>query len=216
MLDSPAGPGPDILTGVSRETRDALEVYVRELRRWQVVKNLVGPRTLDDVWTRHVADSLQLAPLGPGGVWADLGSGAGLPGLVIAIARPGTLVHLIESDRRKCAFLRQAARLCGASVRIWDERIETAAAKLDPVPDIVTARALATLDKLLELSEPLLRNGAIGLFPKGRDHRSELTHAAECWKFSADLIPSRTDPEGSILRIRDFAGRLHEAPSGTR
>ena len=111
---------------VSRETRERLNIYLAELRRWQNIKNLVGPKTLEGAWTRHIVDSLQLAPLAGGRVWADLGSGAGLPGLVLAIADPDLHVHLVESDERRCAFLRHVARLMSLSVTIWNDRIEIA------------------------------------------------------------------------------------------
>ena len=203
----------EILAGVSRETRDRLAIYEAELRRWQKVKNLVGPSTLGEIWDRHFADSLQLADLAEGEVWADLGSGAGFPGLVIAIARPNTQVHLVESDSRKCAFLRHVARATGAPAKVWEGRIEAVLPKLDPAPQVVTARALAGLDELLGLAAPLLSNGATGLFPKGRDHLSELTKAAESWIFEADAIPSAVDSGGRILRIRRFGGRLVSRPT---
>lgn len=195
------------LPGVSREIRNKLQVYADELKRWQRVKNLVGPRTLDEIWTRHFSDSLQLADLAEGEVWADLGAGAGFPGLVLALARPNTFVHLVESDGRKCAFLRHVARALSAPVKVWDCRIEEAVAMLDPQPAVVTARALAPLDQLLGLSEKLLMAGATGLFPKGRDYAAELTKAAECWRFDVEAIPSCVDPDGRILRIRHFGGR---------
>lgn len=195
---------PDI--AVSRETRERLDVYLTELRRWQGIKNLVGPKTLDDAWNRHIVDSLQLASLAPGRVWADLGSGAGLPGLVLAIAHPDLHIHLVESDQRRCAFLRHIARLLSLSVTIWNERIEVASDRLIPAPDVVTARALARLPDLLTYSEKMLRAGAIGLFPKGRDHAAELTEARRSWTFEADLIPSRTDQDGRIVRVYRFEG----------
>jgi 16S rRNA (guanine527-N7)-methyltransferase len=203
----------EILAGVSRETRAKLEVYEAELRRWQRVKNLVGSSTLDEVWPRHFVDSLQLAELATGNVWADLGSGAGFPGLVIAVARANTRVHLLESDSRKCAFLRHVARATTASAQIWEGRIEIMLPQLDPVPTVVTARALASLDELLGLAAPLLMNGAIGLFPKGRDYLAELTRAAESWRFEVDAIPSAVDPDGRILRIRRFGGRIKSRPT---
>ena len=213
MGDLPTRTAAEILAGVSRETRAKLEIYEAELRRWQRVKNLVGPSTLDEMWDRHFADSLQLADLAQGAVWADLGSGAGFPGIVIAIARPATQVHLVESDSRKCAFLRHVARATGASARVWEGRIEAVLPKLDPVPQVVTARALATLETLLELASPLLMTGSTGLFPKGRDYLSELTKAAESWRFEADAIPSAVASDGRILRIRHFDGRLKNRPT---
>jgi len=189
---------------VSRETAGRLILYVEELRRWQRVTNLVGPKTLAEVWDRHIADSLQLADLAEGEVWADLGTGAGLPGLVLAIARPEIKVHLVESDGRKGAFLRQAARRTAANVAIWDGRIEAVLLQLEPRPQIIVSRALAALPKLLGLAAPLLTKGTTGLFPKGRGYEAELTEAGRSWRFTCDILPSRTDPEGRILRISDL------------
>ncbi|HYF55381.1 MAG TPA: 16S rRNA (guanine(527)-N(7))-methyltransferase RsmG [Salinarimonas sp.] len=190
---------------VSRETRERLHILVDELRRWQRVKNLVGPETLKEVWRRHVADSLQLAALAPDArVWVDLGSGAGFPGLVLAIAaaeRPDGMVHLVESNGRKCAFLRHVARLTGAAATIHDARLEAVVPGLAGV-DVVTARALAPLPQLLAWTEPLLKNGAIGLFPKGQDAAAELTDARKSLRFDAETLASRTDPRAAILRIR--------------
>lgn len=190
-----------VLLSVSRETRDRLEIYAAELTRWQAVKKLVGPSTMADLWSRHIADSLQLAELAEGKVWADLGSGAGLPGLVLAIARPDTFVHLVDSDGRKCAFLRHAVRATGANARVWDGRIERVLPRLDPAPDVVTARALAPLPDLLRLAWPAVERGAVGLFPKGRDHESELTRARESLRFEVDILPSRVERDGRILRV---------------
>lgn len=201
-----------ILGAVPRETRGKLELYESELRRWQRIKNLVGPKTLDEVWTRHFADSLQLASLAEGEVWADLGSGAGFPGLVLAIAHPAKHVHLVESDSRRCAFLRHVARATASNAQVWEGRIEAVLPFLHPVPGVVTARAVTSLTGLLALADPLLRKGAIGLFPKGKGHRSELTVAAESWRFRADTIPSATDPDGCIIRIHDFGGRSERRP----
>ena len=190
---------------VSRETLDRLAVLEAELRRWQAVKNLVGPSTLGDIWERHIADSLQLLALAPDALrWADLGSGAGFPGLVIAIAgmeRPGTSVQLVESNSRKCAFLRHVARLTGAPVVVHERRLEAAVPELAGTLDVVTARALASLDQLLAWTHPLLTTGVTALFPKGRDAAAELTEARKSWKFKETLIPSRTDPSASIVRI---------------
>jgi 16S rRNA (guanine527-N7)-methyltransferase len=180
-------------------------VLEAELRRWQAVKNLVGPSTLGDIWERHIADSLQLLALAPDALrWADLGSGAGFPGLVIAIAgieRPGTSVQLVESNSRKCAFLRHVARLTGAPVVVHERRLEAAVPELAGTLDVVTARALASLDQLLAWTHPLLTTGVTALFPKGRDAAAELTEARKSWKFKETLIPSRTDPSASIVRI---------------
>ncbi len=189
---------------VSRETREKLELLERELRRWQSVKNLVGPATLDQIWDRHIVDSLQLLDLAPEAkTWIDLGSGAGFPGLVLAIAgqERGLKVHLVESNSRKCAFLREIARLTGAQATVHAARLETVIPNFIGKADVVSARALAALTQLLEWTEPMLKAGTIGLFPKGRDAEIELTEARKRWTFEADILPSRTDSEARILRI---------------
>ena len=189
---------------VSRETARRLDIYVAQLRRWQNVKNLVGPATLAEVWTRHIADALQLRALAPEAeTWLDLGAGAGLPGLVLAIAgheRPGFRVDLVESNARKCAFLTETARLTQAPVRVHNARIEEVI-EIHRGVDILCARALAPLGQLLAWGEPLLTTGTVGLFPKGRDVQSELTDAAQRWRFTYDLEPSRTDSEARIVRV---------------
>lgn len=188
---------------VSRETTRALDAYVAQLARWQTVKNLVGPSTLAEVWSRHIADALQLLALAPDATrWIDLGSGAGIPGLILAMAgkERGIRVTLVESNARKCAFLTEAARLTGAPADIRNARIE---AVIDDAigAEIVCARALAPLDQLLTWSAPLLKSGTIGLFPKGRDVQAELTQATARWTFAHDLVPSRTDPDARIVRV---------------
>jgi 16S rRNA (guanine527-N7)-methyltransferase len=198
------------LRPVSRETAARLDVFAAELTRWQAVKNLVGRGTLDQIWTRHIADSLQLLDLAGGHRWADLGSGAGLPGLVLGIAaldeRPDMHVDLVESNARKCAFLRHMARLTGAPVTVHQGRLEAVLGRL-PHADVVTARALAPLSDLIRWSEELLKTGTVGLFPKGRDADVELTEARKSWRFEADVIPSRTDSEARIVRIRSLHGQ---------
>lgn len=189
---------------VSRETLQKLELLEHELRRWQAIKNLVGPATLDQIWDRHIVDSLQLLDLVPDAkTWIDLGSGAGFPGLVLAIAgqERGLKVHLVESNSRKCSFLRHVARLTESAVTVHAERLETVIPGFIGKADVVSARALASLAQLLEWTEPMLKAGTIGLFPKGRDVESELTEARKRWTFEADILPSRTDSEARILRI---------------
>ena len=188
---------------VSRETTQALDTYVAQLTRWQTVKNLVGPSTLSEVWSRHIADTLQLLALAPEAKrWIDLGSGAGIPGLILAIAgkEKGIHVTLVESNARKCAFLSEAARLTGAPATVRNARIE-AVIGAEAGVDIVCARALAALDQLLDWSAPLLKSGTTGLFPKGRDVQAELTQAAARWTFTYDLVPSRTESDARIVRV---------------
>lgn len=193
---------------VSRETVGALDLYVSQLTRWQTVKNLVGPATLAEVWERHIADALQLLALAPDATrWVDLGSGAGIPGLILAIAgrdRPGFRMDLVESNARKCAFLTETARLTAAPVTVHNARIE---AVIDGFTDaeIVCARALAPLKQLLAWTEPLLTKGTTGLFPKGRDAAAELTEADREWTFARDLIPSRTDSQARIVRVTSLS-----------
>jgi 16S rRNA (guanine527-N7)-methyltransferase len=189
---------------VSRETKEKLELLERELRRWQAIKNLVGPATLDHIWDRHIVDSLQLLDLAPEAkLWLDLGSGAGFPGLVLAIAgaKRGLKVHLVESNSRKCAFLRHIARRAGVSATVHEARLESVIPDFIGKADVVSARALASLTMLLNWTEPLLKAGTIGLFPKGRDAEIELTEARKKWTFKADILPSRTDSDARILRI---------------
>lgn len=190
------------LLGVSRETLERLQAYLDLLARWQKVINLVGPATLADPWRRHILDSAQLMRFWPAGATrlADLGSGAGLPGLILAILGvPET--HLLESDRRKAAFLREAARACGVAVTVHAARIE----EVPPLrADVVSARALAPLPDLLGLAERHLRPGGICLFLKGRNVESELTAARESWTMRALREASLSDPESQILIISEI------------
>lgn len=193
-----------------------LDRYASVLEQWQATTNLVAPSTLPELWTRHIADSLQLVPLAPGARhWVDLGSGGGFPGLVIACALAetwGATVHLVESNLKKAAFLREAARLAGAPARVHAVRIEDFVGRFaDPV-EIVTARALAPLEKLIESAYPLLKRGAQALFLKGRDVEAELTVASKCWTIDAELIPSVTDSAGRIVRVRSVE-RLRQPES---
>lgn len=187
--------------GVSRETRIRFEAYLDLLRRWQRRINLVGPRTLDDPWRRHFLDSAQLFPLLPGGNprILDVGSGAGFPGLVLAILGAEN-VTLVDSDKRKCAFLREAARVTGTRVSIYAERIESLAGKI-PAPDVITARAVAPLPLLLNRIKLFLKPNLICLFLKGRRAEEELTAIRSTWQFQIERIPSITDPSGTILRL---------------
>lgn len=197
------------LTPVSRETATRLDLLAQELRRWQEVKNLVGSKTLENVWVRHIADSLQLLDLAPDApTWLDVGSGAGFPGLVlgIAAAERGARVDLVESNGRKCAFLRHVARLTQAPVTVHQARVETVIDRFAGAA-VVTARAVAPLTQLVAWTEGLLTTGTIGLFPKGRGVEDELTEASKSWTFVAELLPSRTDSEGRIVRLHSLQKR---------
>ena len=203
--------GPDDFAAafnVSRETIDQLSRYVALLEQWQPRINLVAPATLPEVWHRHIADSAQLFRLAPSTArsWLDIGSGAGFPGLVVAIlshAINGPRVSLIESDRRKSAFLAEVARQTGISVEIHTARIEQIATQgmLRQV-DVVSARALAPLVRLIPLSLPFFGDATLGLFPKGRDTETELAEARAKWAFDVETTPSLTDAEARIVAIR--------------
>lgn len=192
---------------VSRETFRRLGLIVELLRKWQKTINLVAPATLSEVWSRHIADSLQLINhvAADSTRWVDLGSGGGFPGLVVAAAlseRPGADVHLVESDTRKSAFLREVARVAELPVTVHAQRIEQVAQMLAPGTEVVSARALAPLPKLLELAEPFLAAGALGVFPKGRDAERELTEARKGWTLDCDLRASVSDREARVLLVR--------------
>jgi 16S rRNA (guanine527-N7)-methyltransferase len=208
------------LTHVSRETTERLDRFVATLLAWQQRMNLISRSTEASVWTRHVADSLQLLSLAPETrVWADLGAGAGFPGLAIACAlaaRPGAEVHLVESNGKKAAFLREAVQATGAPGIVHQMRIEEFVEKTVQTFDVVTARALAPLPQLLPMAYPLLRNGALGLFLKGQDVGSELTEAAKCWKVQSSLVQSRTDARGQILVVRGLSPKSREKGSRPR
>lgn len=178
---------------------EALNDFVALLRKWNARVNLVAPADLDHLWPRHIEDALQLVALVPSGAarGIDLGSGAGFPGLVLAIAT-GLPFDLIEADQRKAAFLREAARITRAPVRVRASRIEEAA--VEPAP-LVTARGLAPLPRLLPLVAPKLRSGGTALLLKGASYETELTAARREWQMTADAVPSRTAAGAVILRI---------------
>jgi 16S rRNA (guanine527-N7)-methyltransferase len=194
------------LTPVSRETEERLDRFVELLLTWQKTTHLISPSTIPKLWTRHVADSLQLLDLAPSArLWVDLGSGGGFPGVVIACAlaeTPGAQVHLVESNTRKAAFLREAARVTGAPAVVEAMRIEKFVANFAAIPDVVTARALLPLKSLLDNSFSILSRGTLGLFPKGQDVAAELTQAAKYWNIDYTLAPSRTDSLARIVVVR--------------
>jgi 16S rRNA (guanine527-N7)-methyltransferase len=187
------------IAGVSRETLERLETYARLLRKWTAAINLVAPDSLSDLWRRHMLDSAQLAPLltaGAGRI-ADLGSGAGFPGLVLAILGCGE-IHLVESDRRKVQFLREVSRETAAGAQVLASRIED----LSPLSaDVVIARALAPLDRLFDYVTRHLAPGGRALLPKGRGWEQELDAARARWRFAVQAHPSQTHAEGRILAI---------------
>jgi len=192
---------------VSRETEERLAILADLLVRWTRRINLVALDTVADLQRRHIEDSAQLLPLAPADWrhWADLGSGAGFPGLVIAILAqdlPGERrVTLVESDGRKSAFLRTVLRETGVTADILTERIET----LPPlVADVVSARALAPLPRLLEFAAPHMAPGAMAIFPKGRRADDEVKDALERWRFTCQKIPSATDDEAVILILGEI------------
>ncbi|NFV81637.1 16S rRNA (guanine(527)-N(7))-methyltransferase RsmG [Magnetospirillum aberrantis] len=188
-------------TAVSRETMERLRAYAEVLVKWQARINLVGPDTIPNLWQRHFLDSAQVFPILPPNIHrlVDMGCGAGFPGLVLAIMGVPE-VHLIESDQRKCAFLREAARVTGTSVTIHNGRIEQVA----PVAaDLVTARALAPLEKLLDWAERHLLPEGHCVFLKGRGVEDELTVAAKEWNITCERFPSLTDPSATILHLKE-------------
>lgn len=195
------------LTPVSPRTEARLDAYVDLLLQWQAKTNLVAASTLPHLWTRHVADSLQLLRLAPqANIWADLGSGGGFPGVVIACAladTPGAAVHLIERNAKKAAFLREAVRITGAPGIIHLAEIGDCVDSFSAPVDCVTARALAPLHQLVGLAAPLVAKGATALFLKGQDVEAELTEATKYWKITPRLHPSLTG-QGWVVELHQF------------
>ena len=202
---------------VSRETLARFETYERILIQWQKAVNLVSPASLEHLWHRHFADSAQLARLVPRDAHhlVDLGSGGGFPGLVLAILMEerrlqtgvrSPRITLVESDQRKGAFLREAARTVGVAVEILSKRIESRETQLTVgAVDVVTARAFAPLDRLLTWAAGLFGPDTVGLFLKGRDVTTEMEDARRVFGFDAELVPSLTDPEGRIAVVRHLS-----------
>lgn len=191
--------------GVSRETCDRLALYCDLLQRWQRAVNLVSRTTLADVWRRHVWDSAQLLPLLPPrpGPLLDVGSGAGFPGMVLAILGVET-VTLVESDTRKGQFLREVARQTETPVTIHVDRLEKIRDYVTP-PNFITARAVAPLPLLLDMVKLYIMPNTVCLFHKGRRVDAELAAARQNWRFAARKISSETEPSGVILRLEDIA-----------
>jgi len=199
------------LIGVSRETEMRLDRYVDLLKQWQTKTNLVAPSTLPQLWTRHIADSLQLLALAPTAkVWIDLGSGGGFPGVVLACALaeiPGAMVHLVERNAKKAAFLREAVRVTGAPSVVHLAEIRDIVDRFASSVDCVTARALAPLHQLISFAEPLVRKGAKALFLKGQDVEAELTEATKYWKIQPKLHSSCTGGQGWIVELDQIERR---------
>lgn len=191
-----------VLADVSRETLSRLDAYLTLMKRWQRAINLVGAATLVDPWRRHVLDSAQLVRYIPdeiGDIY-DIGSGAGLPGLVLAImGRRG--IHLVESDQRKVQFQQEVIRSLDLQVEVHPQRIDTLPHEC---ANVITSRALAPLPRLLDLAAPLLRPNAICLLLKGQSASNELTSARKCWRMSSDFYPSLSEPSASVLKLWDI------------
>ena len=189
---------------VSRETLEKLTAYAELVRKWTPKINLIAKSTIDDFETRHIWDSAQVFVSRPG-AWADLGSGGGLPGIVIAILRQSmgtdTRVTLVESDQRKSTFLRTCGRELDLDLSVIAHRVET----IDPLQaDTISARALAPLDQLLGLASPHLAANGVCLFQKGAQWRDEITAAEENWRFSWTAKPSKTNAEAVVLELKDI------------
>jgi len=194
------------LVRVSRETEDRLAIFVEVLDRWRHKTNLISNPPFPSVWTRHIADSAQLIALAPQARrWVDMGSGAGFPGLVIAIQLadvPGAVVHCIESDGRKCAFLREAARATGAAAAIHPMRVEAIEPESLGTVDAVTARAFAPLPLTLKLARPWMERGAIAVLPRGESAKDQIAASPEAWTHAIETLQSVVNPKAAILRIR--------------
>ncbi|WP_374515821.1 16S rRNA (guanine(527)-N(7))-methyltransferase RsmG [Brevundimonas sp.] len=192
------------LTKASPAVMDDLEAFAVRLAEANAVMNLVGPDTLPDVWNRHYWDSAQLLALAPEAkTWADLGAGAGFPGVVLAILlkdRPGAHVWLIDSLGKRCRFLEQVVDELGLPATVINGRAEAQALKVD----VVTARAVAPMEKLLGYAQPYLQRGARGLFLKGEKAELEVAEARRVWQFDCDLSVSRSDPRGRIVSVRSL------------
>jgi 16S rRNA (guanine527-N7)-methyltransferase len=209
------------LTPVSRETMVRLDRYVELLLEWQAKTNLVAPSTLPTLWTRHISDSLQLLSIAPTARrWADLGSGGGFPGVVLACAlaeTPGAVVHLVERNAKKAAFLREALRVTSSPGQVYLADIGDSVDRTTGPVDCVTARAVAPLHQLIGYAEPLVRRGAKALLLKGQDVEAELTEATKYWNIKPHLHSSRTGGHGWIVELDHIERRNPSAnPHGIR
>jgi 16S rRNA (guanine527-N7)-methyltransferase len=201
------------LVPVSRETERRLETFVDLLAKWRNVTNLISPASFDHIWSRHIADSAQILSVAPEAKrWVDLGSGAGFPGMVLAIQlaeTAGAMVHLIESDQRKCSFLREAARATRAAAEIHSVRIEAISPEMLMPVDAVTARALAALPILINYAKPWIERGATGIFPRGRTAGAQAAAFARPTDLRFETVNSRIDPSAAILIVRHAESAQH-------
>lgn len=192
-------------TGATAEQMADLTAYLALLSEWNEKMNLVGPSALAQFWPRHAYDSAQLLNRAPAALtWADLGAGAGFPGVILAIllkGRDGAKVHLVESLAKRCRFLSEVAGVLDLPVQVHNARAESLKLKVD----VVTARAVAPLPRLLGFAEPYLKAGAVGLFLKGQDAPAELEEARKAWRFDASLTQSLSSPDGQIVEIRGIS-----------
>ena len=204
------------LTPVSRETEARLDLFVALLDEWQAKTNLMASSELSRIWTRHIADSLQLLSLAPSAKsWVDLGSGGGFPGIVLACAlaeKENAKVDLVERNAKKAAFLREALRITKSPGAVHLSSIEDYVDRSGGPVDCVTARAVAPLHLLLGYAEPLVKRGAKALFPKGQDVEAELTEATKYWKIEPRLHRSRTGGDGWIVEIDTIERQTVQSP----
>ena len=205
------------LTPVSRETEARLDRYVDLLREWQAKTNLIAASTLPNLWTRHISDSLQLLTIVPTArIWVDFGSGGGFPGVVLACAladTPRAMVHLVERNAKKAAFLREALRVTNSPGVIHLADIGDSVDRITGPVDCVTARAVAPLHQLIGFAEPLVKKGAKALFLKGQDVEAELTEATKYWNIRPHLHSSRTGGHGWIVELDRIERRNPSAPA---
>lgn len=192
-------PLPDWLN-VSRETHERLIAYCHQIERWNKTINLVSKSSVDQIWQRHLLDSAQIYRFGaPDGLWADIGSGGGLPGIVMSVL--GADVVLVESDQRKCTFLRETARVLGLNLRVLNDRAET----ISPLSaKTLSARALAPLTNLLEYAKYHLDDTGRAVFSKGKSAQAEIDEARRTWRFDCEINESLTDPLASVLVIKNI------------
>ncbi|ATU93445.1 16S rRNA (guanine(527)-N(7))-methyltransferase RsmG [Phyllobacterium zundukense] len=197
----------EVLSNVSRETVDNLLGFEELFRKWSKAINLASPSTLDELWERHIVDSAQLFDMAPAATrWLDLGSGGGFPGVVLAILlkkRPGGRIDLVESNGKKAAFLRTAIGQFSAPGTVHAARIDAVSSKI-PTPEVITARALASLSDLFVLAEPWLTTGATALFQKGRDYRREIEESRDAWVFDLVERASVVDKDSVVLQISNL------------